>query len=430
MTIAQRPDRLNLVLYLTGTASWFASMGVQTVLFAWLVTIELNETPGKVGLAQFSMMLPTLCLLLFGGVVADRVGGARVAFIAQCAAMIPVLALATLVAMDALVYPLLIAYALVMGTMQAFVTPARDGMLSQVAGIRIQRTVVLASLVQFGVQILGFSLAGLADAVGPFTVLGIQAGILALGAVAFAILGVRMRRAEHAARDPEAPPKVRPRLAEALSEGLATVAASPPMRAVAAINVCVGMFFMGAFQVGVPLLVREVHGGTPGQLALVNTLHMVGIVCVTLILLQLGDVQRRGRALILGVFVGAVGLAGMGLTGSFEGLLLFNFLWGSAGGVVMSMSRTIMQEAAPADRRGRVMAFFSLSFMGAGPIGALLYGYLVEGVGVHLALVYPAIAISTLTLLLSLRSVLWKLSLISLDAEPATAGPKADRASG
>ncbi|MDZ7824956.1 MAG: MFS transporter [Gammaproteobacteria bacterium] len=335
MTTAERPDRVNLALYLAGTASWFASMGVQTVLFAWLVTIELNETPEKVGLAQFSMMLPTLCLLLFGGVVADRVGGARVAFIAQCAAMIPVLALATLVAIDALVYPLLIAYALVMGTMQAFVTPARDGMLSQVAGIRIQRTVVLASLVQFGVQILGFSLAGLADAVGPFKVLGVQAGILALGAIAFAILGMRLRRADHAVRDPEAPPALRPRLAEALSEGLATVAASPPMRAVAAINVCVGMFFMGAFQVGVPLLVREVHGGTPGQLALVNTLHMVGIVAVTLVLLQLGDVERRGRALILGVFVGAVGLAGMGLTGSFEGLLLFNFLWGSAGGVVI-----------------------------------------------------------------------------------------------
>ena len=70
MTTTERPDRVNLALYLAGTASWFASMGVQTVLFAWLVTIELNETPEKVGLAQFSMMLPTLCLLLFGGVVA------------------------------------------------------------------------------------------------------------------------------------------------------------------------------------------------------------------------------------------------------------------------------------------------------------------------------------------------------------------------
>ena len=37
-----------------------------------------------------------------------------------------------------------------------------------------------------------------------------------------------------------------------------------------------------------------------------------------------------------------------------------------------------MQEQAPANQRGRVMSFHSLSFMGAGPVGALLCGYLVE----------------------------------------------------
>lgn len=403
------PDRTNLVLYLLGTATWFAAMGVQTVLFAWLVTVELHETPEKVGLAQFSMMLPTLGLLLFGGVAADRFGGARMALLAQLAAVVPVLALAAMIFFDALAYPLLIGYALVMGTMQAFVTPARDGMLSQVAGVRIQRTVVLASLVQFGVQIVGFSLAGLADSVGAFTVLAVQAGILAVGALAFAALMVRLRRGI-VAPSADAPKPPRPTLAGALREGLATVRASEAMRGVVLMNICVGLFFMGAFQVGIPLLVREVHGGTPGQLALVNGVHMVGIVLTTLVLLRLGDVQRRGRVLLLGVFGGAVGLAGMGLTGSFAGLLFWSFCWGITGGMVMSMSRTIMQEAAPPDRRGRVMALFSLSFMGAGPLGALLSGFLVQAFGVHLALVFPAVVISGAALVLLLRTSLWRLS--------------------
>ncbi|HSG91727.1 MAG TPA: MFS transporter [Pseudomonadales bacterium] len=411
MTSAPRPDRTNLLLYLFGTGTWFASMGVQSVLFAWLVTIHLHETPEKVGLAQFSMMLPTLALLLFGGVVADRFGGARVALLAQCASMVPVLGLAVLVGVDGLAYPLLIVYALVMGTMQAFVTPARDGMLSQVAGVRVQRTVILASLVQFGVQIVGFSLAGLADVMGPFAVLGIQAAILAVGAAAFAMLGARLRRA--AAKAAAAAPPVAAiapqRMVHAIREGFETVRGSADMRSVVLINICVGLFFMGAFQVGIPLLVREVHGGTPGQLALVNGVHMAGIVLTTLVLLRLGDVHRRGRVLLLGVFGGAIGLAGMGLTSSFQGLLFFNFCWGVTGGMVMSMSRTIMQEAAPPDRRGRVMSFFSLSFMGAGPLGALLSGYLVNALGVHLALLTPAVVISGCAVVVALRTHLWRL---------------------
>ena len=74
--------------------------------------------------------------------------------------------------------------------------------------------------------------------------------------------------------------------------------------------------------------------------------------------------------------LGAVmlGIAGLGFDFPvFAGCI---FLWGGCGGVAMSMARTIMQEQAPYDQRGRVMAFFSFSIMGAGPFGALLAGAL------------------------------------------------------
>ena len=53
-------------------------------------------------------------------------------------------------------------------------TPARDGLLAQLAGDRLQRAVVQVSLVQFGVQLLGFLVAGLTDALGPLGVLSLQ----------------------------------------------------------------------------------------------------------------------------------------------------------------------------------------------------------------------------------------------------------------
>ena len=73
------PPLRPLTLYLLATGSWFAALGVQTVFFTWLVTLALHESPDKVGLAQFTMMLPTLALILWAGVAADRLGGARLA---------------------------------------------------------------------------------------------------------------------------------------------------------------------------------------------------------------------------------------------------------------------------------------------------------------------------------------------------------------
>ena len=82
---------------------------------------------------------------------------------------------------EALTLAVLIAYALLMGLAQAFVTPAIDGLLNLVAGGNVQRMVVLASLCQFGFQIIGYTLAGFADTVGAIYILGLQSVILLLG---------------------------------------------------------------------------------------------------------------------------------------------------------------------------------------------------------------------------------------------------------
>ena len=38
-------------LYLLGTGSWFLALGIQSVMFAWLVTMVLHESPQMVGIA-------------------------------------------------------------------------------------------------------------------------------------------------------------------------------------------------------------------------------------------------------------------------------------------------------------------------------------------------------------------------------------------
>ena len=106
---------------------------MQSVVFAWLVTLVLREPAEKVGFAQMALLLPGLFLMLYAGAIADRVGAARQAFWSQLLAACTPLLLIYSVLTDTFTYELLIVYALLTGVAQAFLTPARDGLLNYVA---------------------------------------------------------------------------------------------------------------------------------------------------------------------------------------------------------------------------------------------------------------------------------------------------------
>ncbi|MEZ5558158.1 MAG: MFS transporter [Pseudomonadales bacterium] len=388
-----------LHLYLVGTGTWFLAFGVQGVMFAWLVTMVLHETPEKVGLAQMSLLLPGTLLILIGGSYADRLGGHRVAAAGQLlAALAPLLLMLVLLA-DRLTFATMIGYAVLMGCAQAFVTPARDGLLNQVASGRVQRTVMLTSIMQFGMQVVGFTVASLADSVGAEAILCVQALVLSGGVFALA----RIRT------DQPRPPGRPPALFKSLAEGGRTVFSSPAMRLIVVQNVAMAMFFMGSYIVTMPLLVREVFAGTAADLAAMNACNSLGLVLVIVLLLRLGDVHRQGRALILSQVTGALVLAAAAFAPVFWVFVVALFCWGTCGGVAMTMARTIMQEQAPDSQRSRVMSFFAFSFMGAGPIGALLQGFLVERLGPQLALTAAGCVMLLVMATIGVFSSLWRL---------------------
>ena len=385
--------------YLVGTGTWFLAYGIQSVMFAWLVTMVLRESPERVGFAQMALLLPGTLLILIGGSYADRFGGRKVVVIAQSFAVLASGYLLFIVGGDRLTYPLLVAYAVLMGIAQAFATPARDGLLNEVAEGRLQRTVMLTSIMQFGLQMVGFIVASLSDRLGPEIIIGTQMLALLVGVFGFARIRIGASPAV----------AIPPRLLRSVIEGAKTVFGSPSMRVVMMQNVAMAMFFMGSYIVTMPILVREVFAGSAQDLAFMNGANSLGLVSTILLLLRLGDVQRQGRALLFSQGVGAVVLAGAAVAPSFSLWVLALFVWGVCGGAAMTMSRTIMQEQAPEAQRGRVMSFYSFSFMGAGPVGALVCGYLVEVFGPQSALMIAAGCMLAVILVVGLASKLWRL---------------------
>jgi MFS family permease len=353
------------------------------VLFSWLVTIVLHESPRMVGVAQMAMLIPATLLMLVGGSLADHFGGRRIAVSAQAFALAPPLLLAALLASGGLRYAAMLGYAVAMGLAQAFVTPARDALLNDVAETGIQHTVVRASFVQFGAQIAGFLLASRADAFGPLPIFALQIATLGLGAIALSrVRTVPHPRADgaHWLRD----------MVASVAEGARTVFASGEMRLVVLQNTAMGMCFMGSYIVTVPLLIREVYHGSAADLGYVNAANSLGLLTTVIALMRFGEVRRRSRALLLAQATGAAVLALVGLGFGFPATLALIFVWGMCGGLAMSMARTIMQQDAPPGQAGRVMSFFSFSLLGAAPIGALACGWLVSWLGPGQALIAAA----------------------------------------
>jgi len=389
--------------YFVATGSWFLAFGLQSVLFAYLVTLVLNESAERVGFAQMAYLIPGTLLILLGGSVADHFGGGRIAIIGQLLAALMAAGLALTMWLTELTYPLFILFAISMGCAQAILTPARDGLLPVVAGGMIQRRVMQASLIQFGMQMVGLLLASLTDSIGVLYMLAGQSVILLVGVMAYAKLDIVTPTTS------QFEISFVKQLRFMVLEGFRSVVASRPMRMVVLQNVAMGLFFMGSYIVTLPLLIRDIYDGTAVSLSWVNAANSLGLFLAISVLLKLGDVQKQGRALIISQWFGSLVLVIAGFKFGFEVLVLNLFVWGMCGGVAMTMSRTIMQEHAPADQRARMMAFYALSFMGAGPLGALLSGYLVTWFGPLVALRLSAGAMLIVSLVVFLEGNLWRL---------------------
>ncbi|MDC3344498.1 MFS transporter [Pseudomonadales bacterium] len=393
-----------LNIYFIATGSWYLSYGMQSVVFAWLVTIILNETPDKVGLAQMAYLLPGTIFILIGGSIADQFGGRKIALIAQCAAASMAAGLAVSMALTSFTYDKFLVFAVCMGCSQAILTPARDGLLPLVADGQIQRRVVQASMIQFGIQMIGFVLASMADTVGAVMMLAVQSIVLSVGAVAYYYLEVPLVKSARTQA------RMLNQLVASIIEGFRSVMASPGMRIVVLQNCAMGVFFMGSYIVTVPLLIREVYNGSSTELSLINAANSLGLFLTIVVLLRVGDIKRQGRALLIAQGFGALVLSLAAIQISFITLMGILFVWGMCGGMAMTMARTIMQEQSDEHQRGRMMGFYAFSFMGSGPIGALLSGYLVAWFGPSTSLAIASLCMFVVVVLVGTQSNLWHLS--------------------
>ena len=357
--------------FLAGTGSWFMAIGMQGVLFSWLVVGVLNAEAEWVGITQSAMMIPAVLLALPGGTLADRYDQRRLLMILHLIGSVISAGLFLAVANDWLSIPLLIAYAIGMGTVQAFVMPARDAQLSQVAGSNMLRSVTGMTMTQWGMQILGSLLAGTARWIGTVPALGLHSLVLLAGIPPLKKLPSPKRHRSTGSL----------RLTDVI-EGVREVRQSPALSATLLLAVAVGIFFIGPFLVVLPLLIRDFYHGGVDQLALLNMTFPLGTILGSLGMLWAGGIRHKGEAQIVSLLFGAGCLFMVSFGLPFWGTMLAVCAWGVSAALFINAGRTVYQEQASATNRARVLSVYTIGFMGAaGILGAPLSGVLVDAIG-------------------------------------------------
>lgn len=364
--------RRSSLYFSCNVASWFGAWGMQQVLFSWIVVGELGADPDWVGIAQSASMFPALFLLLLGGAAADRFDPRRLLIGYHAVAVVPTFLLAYCGFLGWIDLRMLIAYGLVIGTVQAFSMPARDALLSRVATGTMMRAVSTNTAVQSSAQVLGAGLAGLAGVFGSSAMLIVQGCIFFAGSLA----------ARRIAVDPGRRSSTGSLRFKELGEGIIQVLWNPTLRPVGFLVLAVGMLFLGPYLVVFPIMVRDHYHGGVGDLAMVLMLFPLGTIAGSLWLRRFG-IRRKGPAALYALALGSISLLAIASGVSFRLMIGLVLVWGLAGSVFINCTRTLYQEAAPPAQRGRVLGIYQLGFFGGAPIGTLVSGFAVEWLGIH-----------------------------------------------
>lgn len=408
----QRMPLPELALYYVLVGLYFFAFGMQFVLFPSLVAFILGATPAGVGLAQSALSAPMFCFLMFGGLLAERARAGPALATLHLVFAAASIALCVVVANRLLTYEILIAYAIVVGVSAAFMMPVRDaalnGVVQREAGLGrdtpIATAAAITTAVQIGAQIAGILAArGAGSAPAPY--IALQALTLGLGAAVS--LGIKApkptgheRTVIGALRD--------------IRDGVAYCFRNPIMSPMLISAAYVGVFVIGSFQVLFPLIIRDAYGGDSDmqaeRLGALFAAFWGASFVSAVVLSRLKPLRFPGRSLIISHFIGAAVLLTFAFHKPFWSFAALVGVWGLAAGVAISQSRTITQGASEPRYLGRVLAVYSMGFMGGAPIGSAIVGFAAKELGPRAAAYIPAGGLALAALALALFTPLWRLT--------------------
>src|SRR5262249_16519205 len=140
--------------------------------------------------------------------------------------------------------------------------------------------------------------------------------------------------------------------------------------------------FMGMpYSILMPIFAADILGGGATVLGFLTGASGVGALIGALYLASRNTVLGLGNTIVLATALFGLGLVGFALSRALWISLLVLLVTGLGMMVQMAASNTILQTIVDDDKRGRVMSFYSMAFLGVAPFGSLFAGALARSIG-------------------------------------------------
>lgn len=362
----------NFRLFFCGQSLSLIGSWMTRLATSWLV-YRLTGSSFLLGVVTFAGQIPTFCLAPVAGVWVDRWQRRRVLLVTQLLAALQSLMLAGLTLSGRITVSEIVWLSIFQGLINGFDMPARQSFLVQMVDGRtdLSNAIALNSTMVNGARLLGPALAGiviaavgegycfLIDGLSYFAViaslLAMKIEVRAVGKSAVGVFGQ-------------------------LKEGWTYVSAFAPIRTVL-LSFAIISFIGVPYTVLMPVFAAKILHGGPHTLGFLMGAAGVGSIFAALSLAARKSVRGLYKVIptVAAVFGGGLialsfsrnywlSLALMGVTGF--GMMQF-----------AAASNTVIQTIVEEDKRGRVMSYYTMAYMGASPFGSLLAGGLAPVIG-------------------------------------------------
>ncbi|MBM7458728.1 MFS transporter [Rhodococcus coprophilus] len=370
----------NFRRYISGQAVSLVGTWMQIIAQSWLV-LELTGSATAIGIVLALQTVPMLLLGPYGGVVADRTDKRRLMIGLQSLMGVQALVLGVLVVTGTVELWHVYVLAVLLGLNQCFENPARQSfMLEMVGPDDLRNAVSLQSVLASCSRMIGPAVAGVVIAAG-----GIGLCFL-LNAASFVAVVASLLTLDVSKLVPS-PPAARAR--GQLREGLAYVRSTPDLAVPLLMMALVGCLAF-EFQVVLPVLADQTFDAGAEAYGLLTAAMGAGSVVGGLLVATWG---RTGtKPLVVTSLAFGIALTVAAAAPTMPVLVATMVIVGALSVTFTSTTNSSLQLTAAPTMRGRVMALWSVAFLGSTAIGGPIAGWVCEQGGGRAGLLLGAAA--------------------------------------
>lgn len=362
----------NYRLFFGGQSISLIGTWLQLTAISWLV-FRLTQSSFLLGVVGFAGRIPTFLLASFAGVLVDRWNRHHLLVATQVLSMIQALILAALVLTETIVIWQIIALAFFLGLINAFDIPVRQSFVVDMIERRedLGNAIALNSSMVNGARLVGPSVAGMLIAALGEGLCFLLNGLSFITVIA-ALLAMRITPKK---KDRQSTP-----LWQGLKEGYRYAFGFVPIRSLLLLLALIS--FMGMpYTVLMPVFAGKILHGGPQTLGFLLGATGVGALAGAIFLASRRSVLGLGRIIIIASSLFGIGLIGFSFSRLFWLSMAMMVPTGFGMMVQMTSTNTLLQTIVDEDKRGRVMSFYTMAFMGMVPFGSLFAGSLGSAIG-------------------------------------------------